>query len=201
MGLDSAFTELAFFTTERLHLRPTQENDAEALFPVKSDPDATERYGQEPHRTVDQTRDWLRQYLLDYQQRKAMMWSLVNREDEKVIGECCLWNFGPEYHCAELGYELHPSYWKRGLMTEALRVILAFGFMELELHRIEASSLESNIPSKDLLVNLGFKHEGTLRQRHHYAGQFWDEKYYGLLRTEWMDRSNLETSIGGSKRI
>jgi RimJ/RimL family protein N-acetyltransferase len=52
-----------------------------------------------------------------------------------------------------------------------------------------------------MLVNLGFKREGTLRQRHHYAGQFLDEIYYGILRTEWMDRSNLESSIGGSKPI
>jgi ribosomal-protein-alanine N-acetyltransferase len=201
MGLDSAFTELASLATERLHLRPTLASDAEALFLVKSDMKITKRYGHDPHRTVDQTRDWLRQYQLDYQQRKAMMWSIVNRSDGQIIGECCLWNFGPEFHYAELGYELHSSYWKRGLMTEALQVILAFGFMELELHRIEANPLETNTPSQKVLINLGFKHEATLRQRYHYEGHFLDELYYGLLRSEWMDRSNLGRSIDGSNQV
>jgi RimJ/RimL family protein N-acetyltransferase len=70
-------------------------------------------------------------------------------------------------------------------MTEALTAILTYGFNRLGLHRIEACPLDNNTHSKALLVKLGFKLEGTLRQRHFFRDHYEDQLYYGLLSEEW----------------
>ncbi len=188
MTLDGAFTYPATLVTNRLRLRQIQIADAEALYAVKSDPEVTSRYGQEPHRSVDETHAWVQRCLADYERHEAIVWAITLKDDEKAIGECCLWNFDPNFHFAELGYELHPAHWHNGLMTEALSAILTYGFGDLGLHRIEADPLAANRPSQELLLKLGFTHEGTLRQRHFFHDQYYDMLVFGLLKKEWMDR-------------
>jgi ribosomal-protein-alanine N-acetyltransferase len=172
-------------STDRLLLREVQERDAETLFRIKSNADVTSRYGQEPHRSIDDTRAWVQRIQGGYQRREAIYWCITLKNEDAAIGACTFWNFDASFHCAELGYELHPSYWHVGIMTEALSTIISYGFSELGFHRIEACPLAENKPSKELLLKLGFKYEGTLRQRHFFRGHYKDQLYFGLLREEW----------------
>lgn len=188
MTLDESFVHQATLTTGRLLLRPIRGDDAAALFMVRSDPRVSEQYGQEPDRSVEDTARWIRNTLDGFSKRESMTWALIPIGDDAAIGECCLWKFGPDHRCAELGYELHAAHWHRGLMTEALSAVLAYGFNEMELHRIEANPLAYNAASQRVLLRLGFRHEGTLRQRIPFRGRFEDQAYYGLLRDERLRR-------------
>lgn len=183
--MDEAFTQLPTFATSRLRIHPLDQSDAEALFRLKGDPNVTERYGQEPHRSLDETRQWVENRLVGYRKRDSMFWVFTFRDDPTAIGSCCFWNFDHESHSAELGYELHPAHWHKGIMTEALPPVLDYGFDEIGLHRIEACPLTDNTPSRNLLLKLGFKYEGDLRQRHLFRGHFIDLLYYSVLREEW----------------
>ena len=62
--------------------------------------------------------------------------------------------------CAEIGYELHRAYWSKGFTSEALPVILTYGFTNMD-HRTSLP-LAFNEPSVKLLIKLGFKWEGTI---------------------------------------
>jgi ribosomal-protein-alanine N-acetyltransferase len=64
-------------------------------------------------------------------------------------------------------------------------IFIAFGFGTFGFQRIEAVVDEDNEPSKALLRKLGFTHEGCLRKRFFFNNRFWDEHYFGLLRTEY----------------
>jgi ribosomal-protein-alanine N-acetyltransferase len=188
MTLDEAFAHLPILSTNRLLIRKMQMTDAEALFTIKSDLQVTSQYGQEPHRSLEETREWIQRRVINYERRDTIFWVITLRDEDTAIGSCCFWNFDPSFRCAEIGYELHPLYWHKGIMSEALSAILTYGFVELGLRRIEASPLAINEPSKNLLLKLGFKHEGTLRQRHFFRGLV-DQLYFGLLKEEWMNRS------------
>jgi [ribosomal protein S5]-alanine N-acetyltransferase len=185
MTIDAAFTHFPSLTTERLHLRQIQPTDAEAFFAIRSDPEVTARYGQEPHRSLDQTRAWIQRLGASYVRCDALFWCMTRKDDDTAIGGCTFWNFSADFHCAELGYELHPAHWQRGLMTEAASAILAYGFTELGLHRVEACPLAENTPSRRLLLRLGFTYEGNLRQRDFFRDHFHDQLYFGLLKDEW----------------
>ncbi len=71
-------------------------------------------------------------------------------------------------------------------MDEALRGLLAYGFTELNLNRVEADIDPRNHASARSLERLGFTREGLLRERWIVDGEVSDTALYGLLRREWM---------------
>jgi ribosomal-protein-alanine N-acetyltransferase len=142
-------------------------------------------YGQEPHHSIDQTQGWIARLISGFTNRESLFWAVTLKGDKRVIGGVTFWNFGEGIHCVELGYELHPDFWGKGLASKACAAVLDFGFTVMELNRVEACPLAANPDSSRLLVKLGFAFEGDLRQRITFRGQHLDQLYYGLLREEW----------------
>ena len=185
MTIDTAFTHFPSLTTNRLLLRQIQPGDAEALFAILADQQVTEFYGHEPHQSLDDTQELIRQIQARYVRREALRWGITLQSEDRLIGSCSLHHFDPGFHRAETGYELHRACWRKGIMTEAVAAVLTYGFTELGLHRIEAIIDMANERSKGLLLKLGFIYEGNLRQRYSFRDRFEDEHYFGLLAHEW----------------
>jgi len=77
------------------------------------------------------------------------------------------------------------GYWGKGYGTDAMRVILRFAFMELNLHRVSLDVFEYNPRAIRSYEKAGFKHEGRVRQALHRDGRRWDVLFMGILREEW----------------
>lgn len=188
MSIERMFAHPPPFDTERLLVRPIQASDVEAMFAIKSDPKVTEAYGAEPHKSIDDTRHWVEGILATPGGRHSLFWVFVPRGEEKAVGSCCYWHFDVGSKCCELGYELNRSYWGRGIMTEGLAPVIAYGFDGIGLNRIEACPLAENAASNALLLKLGFRTEGSLRERVYFRGRYIDQFYYALLKSEWNPR-------------
>lgn len=67
-------------------------------------------------------------------------------------------------------------------MTEGLRPILRYGFAVVGLNRIEACPFAENTASSRLLLRLGFRYEGRMRQRALFRGRYSDQLWYGMLK-------------------
>lgn len=90
-------------------------------------------------------------------------------------------------HSGELGYALRRQDWGKGYATEATRLMIAFGFDALELHRLQAACGPDNRASQRLLARLGFMPEGRLRD-HVFTNAAWrDSLLYSLLQHEWRE--------------
>jgi ribosomal-protein-alanine N-acetyltransferase len=187
MNLDHALARPPTLLTERLRLRAMALSDAAAVFEFKSDPSVTVCYGQEPHRSMEETITWVEKRLPGRERPDSIFWALTERGRDQAIGECCLWNFDPAFRCAEIGYELHRSYWQKGLMTEALSAVLAFGFDSLGLGRIEALPLAANERSQNLLLKLGFEREDILEKHIPDQGGSEVQVRFGLMDRDWME--------------
>jgi [ribosomal protein S5]-alanine N-acetyltransferase len=185
MSIHEAFTHFPAITTSRLQLRQIQLGDTEALFETLSDEEAMQFYGQEPHRSLDETRALIEQISARYARHEAIRWGITLKGEDQTIGSCSFFHFDKGFHCAETGYELNRAFWGQGIMYEAMSAILTFGFDFLGLHRVEAIIDIANERSKGLLLKLGFLYEGNLRQRFSFRGHFEDEYYFGLLKDEW----------------
>jgi len=188
MQLDTIFASVPQIETPRLMLRGIRASDAAAIFATFSDPQTMEFYGEEPHQSIEASRELIREIAGWYARREGIRWGITLRGAERadeVIGSCGLFKFDEGFDRAETGYELRRAYWRQGIMSEAMRGLLGFGFGAMALHRIEATVDDANERSKGLLRSLGFTHEGTLRQRFAWQGRFRDECYFGLLRDEW----------------
>ena len=86
-------------------------------------------------------------------------WGISKIDNSKLIGTICLWNFNETKTIAEIGYELHPDFHGKGLMSEAMKSVLNFGFSTLNFVSIEAFTSKHNEPSKSLLNKFGFSLE------------------------------------------
>jgi ribosomal-protein-alanine N-acetyltransferase len=86
-----------------------------------------------------------------------------------------------------MGYDLWPDYWGQGLMPEALRALLRYGFEVMELNRVEATTHTENQRSMRVLEKLGFQREGVLRDYYCREGMYNDQVLFSLLRREWWE--------------
>ena len=83
---------------------------------------------------------------------------------------------------AELGYWLAETFWGEGIMTEAIRQKIAYGFANFDIDRIFARPFGSNIGSQRVLERNGFALEARLFHTIYKNGRYEDELIYGLRR-------------------
>ena len=91
-----------------------------------------------------------------------------------------------DYRSGEVGYSLSRAYWNQGIMTEALRAVLAFGFDTLQLNRIEAQHETDNPASGRVMEKAGMRPEGTLRAKVYNKGRFTDVRIWAVLKKDWL---------------
>ena len=110
-------------------------------------------------------------------------------ETSKMIGWCGFHTWYLKHRRAEVGYGLYEEGFRGlGLMTEALTPIIAYGFSEMQLHRIEAFVGPNNSPSLNLMRKFGFTQEGQLRQHYLKDGKFEDSVVFSLLLKEYLNK-------------
>jgi RimJ/RimL family protein N-acetyltransferase len=85
---------------------------------------------------------------------------------------------------AEIAYDLSPAYWGRGIATAVCKEITAWGFQELDLVRVQATVLETNLPSAHILEKCGYTCEGLLRSYKMVRGRPGNFKMYARLKTD-----------------
>jgi RimJ/RimL family protein N-acetyltransferase len=171
--------------TERLLLRPLTQADASVLYELRSDPRVMRYHSTTPWQSIA-----LANALIERDQ-KAMAdgdyirLGIQRLSDGKFLGSCGLFNLDQQCRRAEIGYELSFSAWGFGYMHEALVKLVAFGFSEMNLNRIEADVAPRNARSVLCLERLGFQKEGHLRERWIVGDEVSDSWLYGLLLSDW----------------
>jgi ribosomal-protein-alanine N-acetyltransferase len=171
--------------TPRLFLREVTLDDAAWYLRHFSDPEIVRGQGCPAPVDLDQAAVELRTFFLDlFKGGAGIRWGLTLRGSPELIGSAGFyrWRRGPRAQ-AELGYDLAPALWRRGIMTEALRAILDHGFGPMGLTRVEATVLTENERSMRLLERLGFVQEALLHQLGaDETGVLRDEYRYALER-------------------
>jgi ribosomal-protein-alanine N-acetyltransferase len=120
-----------------------------------------------------------------FRRKERVRWAVVDPQTGTMIGDVGYNSFAVRDGRAEVGYNLSPGYWRRGLMTKALEAVVEYGFAGLNLNKIEATTNVSNVRSAGLLRKLGFQQEGVLREYRNRRGVMGDVLAFGLLRREW----------------
>jgi ribosomal-protein-alanine N-acetyltransferase len=91
-------------------------------------------------------------------------------------------------------------YLGRGLAATVYRILLAFGFIKLDLNRISGGCNENNIPMVKTFLRLGYSLEGRLRQADCIEGHFSDHLYFGILREEFLTAHNVRLGLAKYNR-
>lgn len=93
--------------------------------------------------------------------------------------------FRRSFQNAYLGYYLFERFTGKGLMTEAVELVLRYAFRDLKLHRIEANVQPENLPSIAVLKRCGFTHEGFSRKYLKIGGRWRDHERFAIIKENW----------------
>ncbi len=171
----------------KLILRKLRYRDAAALQEQVNDPEIVRWTTRIPHPYPPQAAvRFIRSSAASWRLDRAYVFGIVPAGSGQVGGVISLSSVSRVHACAELGYWLGRIYWGKGLATEAVRLILEFGFEDLDLHRIYASAFAANLASRRVLEKNGFQLEGVLREAIVRFDRRQDFCSYGLLRPEWL---------------
>ncbi|MBN1485451.1 MAG: GNAT family N-acetyltransferase [Chloroflexia bacterium] len=173
-------------TTERLILREFVPEDWPAVLAYQRHP-LYQQYYEEVERTPERAREFVRM-LLEQQweaPRRKFQLAITLKSSGQLVGNCGVRLESAAAREADIGYELDPRCWGRGYATEAARAMLAFGFSELELHRVWAWCIAENARSARVLERIGMRQEGRLRDKEYLRGRWWDTLLYAILDHEW----------------
>lgn len=189
MSIDKAFSLFPVLETDRLILRRLEKYDAPNMFSYFSKDEVTEYYDLESFTSEIQASELIERFITRYEEKKQIRWAITLKESDELIGTCGFHAIEPEHWKAEIGYELHPSFWGKGIMTEAVSTVIQYGFNVMSLNRIEAFYDPRNISSARVLEKCGFEYEGILKKRYFEKGQFVDAAIAGILKENYLKSS------------
>jgi [ribosomal protein S5]-alanine N-acetyltransferase len=184
-----SFNPFPEITTKRLLLRQFNDRDVNEIFILRSDERVMRYIDKAPAETLDDAYEFIRKTKELEESADAIMWAICLKGDSKLIGTICLWNIKKEHFRAEVGYNLIPDYWGKGIMQEAITAVIDYGFRVMKLHSIEANVNPGNAASIKLLERNKFVREAYFRENYYYSGKFLDTAIYSLLIDEWGSNS------------
>jgi RimJ/RimL family protein N-acetyltransferase len=172
--------------TTRLILRPFRLGDAAAVRELAGERDIADTTMNVPHPYEEgMAEEWIGTHEAGYKDGTIASFAIVRRDDAKLIGAVGL-RIDRDLAKAALGYWIGRPFWNLGYATEAVIAILAFGFGELRLNRIQAEHLARNPASGRVMEKAGMSLEGTARQAAIKWGRYEDLLSYGILREDWL---------------
>lgn len=184
--LDLNLTGTQAIETERLIFRRFISEDLDSIYcNWTSDGEVTRYLSWNVHESVDVTRQVLESWLEEYQNTSNYHWAIVLKDIDQPIGSISLLNFSAQHCKAEAGYCIGSRWWGQGIMTEALKAVIAYAFRVLGLNRLETCHDVLNAASGKVMQKAGMRLEGRFRQWKYKKGRFVDYDHYAILREEY----------------
>lgn len=176
--------------TGRLTLRDPQMSDSQMLLSMYADPIVMRYTGRYPFTNLEMASEWLKRLQDGFREGKSLRWVITPADSEEYMGDIGYHQWDPGKSSCEIGYRLSRVYWGKGLMSEALRAVLAYGFKTLALQTVDALIDEQNNRSIRLMERNGFEHVETFREK--VCGQKMVEAIlrFSLQREDWLKQQN-----------
>ncbi|MBN3490286.1 GNAT family N-acetyltransferase [Acholeplasma equirhinis] len=139
---------------KRIILRPPRQSDLVSFFYYASKPSVGPSAGWFPHQNLDETRKVLDLFIreenifaITIKPHDVMVGTIGfhNRQIDQVNGEGC-----------EIGFALDDTYWNKGYMTEAVKIIIDYAFTMLKFDYLMVSHADFNLASKKVIEKCGF---------------------------------------------
>ncbi|MEG0469202.1 MAG: GNAT family protein [Longicatena sp.] len=173
--------------TERLILRKfTNEDSISMLEHWIADEKIQFMYAEPVYTTQSEVNKLLDKYIKSYEMKDYYRWAIISKDTMECIGQIAYFLVDSKNHFAEIEYCIGSKYQKIGLATEAARAIIAFGFQQINLHKIQICHKSINMASRRVIEKCGFTYEGTLRDYFYIDGKYVDRLFYSILRNEFL---------------
>lgn len=172
--------------TDRLILRQWRETDSKDHFEYGKSELVGPNAGWMPHKNEEESKEIIKMFI-----RNKDVLAIVLKSENKVIGSIGLHDKRPDENIMdlsqkEIGYVLNPKYWGRGIVPEAVKRLIRYGFEELHLDLIWCGHFDFNKRSKKVNEKCGFKYRFTKKQKIELLeNKEVNTLYYSILKSEY----------------
>ena len=135
--------------------------------------------------TLEQVKKWS-EPLPDSQTREFIVFTVYHKEAKQPIGSIGFSRINWVSRNANIFLTIGESeYWGKGIAGEASKLLINYGFTELNLHKIFAGVFTPNKRSLRAAEKLGFEEEGVLKEEMYVDGQYHDIHKFALFKRDW----------------
>ncbi|WP_347051985.1 GNAT family N-acetyltransferase [Flavobacterium olei] len=179
--LNFNFTPFPNVETERLILDRITENDLTEIFELRSNPETMKYIPRPLVKNHEEALEHFKMIDAKIEDNTGINWGIRLKNNPKLLGIIGYYRLQPENYRAEIGYMILPEFHGQGIVPEAVKRLIQFGFEELKLHSIEAVIDPDNYASEKVLQKCGFVKEAHLKEADFWEGKFVDKVIYSLL--------------------
>jgi ribosomal-protein-alanine N-acetyltransferase len=167
--------------TERLFLRRVNATDVKEILELRSNPETMKYIPRPLLKAEEDALEHIVNIDAKIETQEGINWAITLKGTPKLIGLLGHYRIQPENHRAELGYMLLPEFHGKGIIAEAIKEVVKYGFEVMKLHSIEAVIDPANLASEKVLQKNGFIKEAHLKENEFFEGRLWDSVIYSLL--------------------
>lgn len=181
--------------TDRLILRRFTLDDAEAMYKNwASDTEVTKFLMWPTHRSVEETKNVLADWVDSYDKEDKYEWCIAKKENDEPIGSIGVVKISERVNAMEIGYCISRNYWHQGITSEAMQAVMKYLLDEVGVDRIESRHDPRNQYSGAVMQKCGLKYEGTRVRADWNNSGICDTAMYGYVKGVTEDRMAEEVS-------
>ena len=174
---------MPFLIGEQIYLRSLAEDDLDRCMRWINDPEILSTLGRRFPMSQTLEREWITS---QYKSEKDFSLAIALKDGDLHIGNCGLHQIDYQNRNAEFGIMIgEKEHWGHGYALEAAKLILQYGFDELNLHRISLEVYSHNERAQRAYEKAGFVHEGTMRESYFRNGTYHDTLVMAVLKSDW----------------
>jgi ribosomal-protein-alanine N-acetyltransferase len=175
------FSPFPNLETERLLLRRVNSNDVKEILALRSNPDTMKYIPRPLLKTDEDALEHITMIDSKIDSNEGINWAITLKDNPKLIGIIGHYRIKPENYRAELGYMLLPEYHGKGIISEAVKEAVNYGFNAMKLHSLEAVIDPENYASAKVLEKNGFVKEAHFIDYEFFEGRFLDSVIYSII--------------------
>ena len=176
------FTPFPIIESSRLLLREVYEKDLPEILELRGNPENMKYIPRPLITNLDEARIHMTIIQDRIKSNEGINWAITLKGNDKLLGIIGHYRIYPEHFRSEIGYMLLSEFQNQGITTEAIKLVLKYGFTSMNLHSVEAVIDPRNTASEKVLQKNGFIKEAHFIENEFYGGKFIDSVFYCLLK-------------------
>ncbi|MBB5173151.1 GNAT family N-acetyltransferase [Texcoconibacillus texcoconensis] len=166
---------------DKLQFRPLEKDDLEFIYKMRINPNVMDYWFEEPYTTREKLKKSFEEEQDNNSHREFILYNL-----KETVGYTCLYDIDHRHRNAEFAIMIDPSQQGKGYATEATRLIVEYGFNQLNLKKLYLYVIKNNEKAFHIYRKLGFQTEGELKKHFFVDGKYHDALMMGLLREDYV---------------
>ena len=179
-----SFLPFTNLESERLLLRQITPDDVQEVFELRSNPETMKFIPRPLVTSHEEALGHIKMIQDKIESNEGINWAITLKPDNKLLGIIGHYRIKWEHFRSEIGYMLLPETHGKGIATEAIQLIIDYGFNKMKMHSLEGIIDPENTGSARVLEKNGFVKEAHFKENEFFDGKFIDSVIYSLLKKD-----------------